>query len=125
MARNDAVTLRGESHLTLAVSENYIITNDPATSWQVHRAAYFYVIGRRDTGELLTYHWHPRGKSPVLSPHLHVRADIQVGGRWLGKAHLPTGAIRLEDVVALAIEDLGAEPLREDWELLLRETRSH
>jgi hypothetical protein len=53
MARNDAVTLRGESHLTLAVSENYIITNDPATSWQVHRAAYFYVIGRRDTGELL------------------------------------------------------------------------
>jgi hypothetical protein len=29
-----------------------------------------------------------------------------------------------EDVVALAIEELGVEPLREDCELLLRETRS-
>jgi hypothetical protein len=124
MAGNDAVALRGESRLTLAVSEHYIIASDPGTGWQVQRAAYFYAIGRHDTGELLAYHWHPLGKSSVLSPHLHVRANIQLGERWLGKVHLPTGAIELEDVVALAIEELGVEPLREDWELLLRETRS-
>jgi len=124
MAGNDAVALRGESHLTLAISEHYSITNDSNTGWEVHRAAYFYAIGRQDTGELLAYHWHPRGKSQVTKPHLHVRADIQLGERWLGKVHLPTGAIGLEDIVVLAIQELGAEPLREDWELLLlRETR--
>ncbi len=31
----------------------------------------------------------------------------------------------LEDIVALAIEDLGAEPLHEDWEPLLRARIEH
>jgi hypothetical protein len=52
---------------------------------------------------------------------MHVGADVRVGDRWLGKVHLPTGAIRLEQVVALAIVELGAEPLREDWERLIDE----
>ena len=89
MAGNDAVALRGESRLTLAVSEHYTIANDPDTGWQVQRVAYFYAIGLHDTGELLAYHWHPLGKSSVLGPHLHVRANIQLGERWLGKVHLP------------------------------------
>lgn len=116
MGGTDAVALRGNSHLTLAVSEHYTITNQHNLGWQVDRVAYFYAIGRQDSGELLAYHWHPRGKSPVVSPHLHVRANIQVGDRWLGKVHLPTAAIPLENIVALVINELGAEPLREDWE---------
>jgi len=40
------------------------------------------------------------------------------------KVHLPTGPIELEAVVALTIEELGAEPLREDWELLLNANRA-
>ena len=71
--------------------------------------------------ELLAYHWHPRGKSPVVNPHLHVRANIQLGERWLGKVHLPTGAIELEDIVSLAVNELAVEPLREDWERLIHE----
>jgi len=97
MAGNDAVALRGASRLTLAVSEHYTITEGSDAGWQVHRAAYFYAIGLHDTGELLAYHWHPRGKSPVVDPHLHVRANIQLGERWLGKVHLPTGPIELVD----------------------------
>ncbi len=124
MAGNDAVALRGASRLTLAVSEHYTITEDSDAGWQVHRAAYFYAIGLHDTGELLAYHWHPRGKSPVVDPHLHVRANIQLGERWLGKVHLPTGAIELEDIVSLAVNELAVEPLREDWELLLHENRA-
>ncbi len=92
--------------------------------WQVQRAAYFYAIGLHDSGELLAYHWHPRGKSPVVDPHLHIRANIQLGERWLGKVHLPTGAIKLEDIVSLAVNELAVEPLREDWELLLNENRT-
>lgn len=108
--------------MTFSASEHYSITSELGTGWQVDRVAYFYVIGRQDTGELLAYHCHPRGKSSIVVPHLHVRADIQLGERWLGKVHLPTGAIGLKDIVALAIEELGAEPLREDWELLLHES---
>ncbi len=121
MAGNDAVALRGDSRLTLAVSEHYFINSPSDAGWQVERAAYFYAIGRQETGELLAYHWHPRGKSPVVSPHLHVRANIQIGERWLGKVHLPTGDIRLADVVAFTITELGAEPLRDDWERLVDE----
>jgi hypothetical protein len=123
MAGNDAVALRGASRLTLAVSEHYTIKEDSA-GWQVQRAAYFYAIGLHDSGELLAYHWHPHGKSPVVDPHLHVRANIQLGERWLGKVHLPTGAIKLEDIVSLAVNELAVKPLREDWELLLNENRT-
>ena len=52
---------------------------------------------------------------------MHVGANIQVGDRWLGKVHLPTGAVGLERVVALAIAELGAKPLRDDWERLIGE----
>jgi hypothetical protein len=124
LAKGETVRLRGESQLGLSVIEEYDIAQTPEGGWQTRVVAYFYAI-EQDGSELLAYHWHPHGKSPITSPHLHVRADVQVGERWLGKVHLPTGAIELEDVVALAIEELGADPLREDWELLLRETRCH
>lgn len=48
MAGNDALALRGVSRLTLAVSEHYIVTDDPDVGWQVH-SAYFYAIGLHDT----------------------------------------------------------------------------
>jgi hypothetical protein len=48
-----------------------------------------------------------------------VQGDREFEGLALGELHLPTGAIRLEDIVALAIEELGAEPLREDWRVVL------
>ncbi len=119
MAGNDPVALRGASRLTLAVSEHYLIVDAPDDGWQVQRAAYFYAVGRQDTGELLAFHWHPRGKSPIETPHLHVRANIQIGERWLGKVHLPTGYVAIEDMVRLVIQELSAEPLREDWEALV------
>lgn len=118
MAGNDSVALHGADRLTLAVSEHYFVLEVPDAGWQVQRAAYFYAVGRQDTGELLAFHWHPRGKSPIATPHLHVRVNIQIGERWLGKVHLPTGFVTIEDVVRLAIHELGATPLREDWEQL-------
>lgn len=119
MAGNDPMALRGASRLTLAVSEHYLVVDAPEGGWQVQRAAYFYAVGRQDTGELLAFHWHPRGKSPVTTSHLHVRANIQIGERWLGKVHLPTGFVAIEDIVKLAIRELGVEPIREDWEALI------
>lgn len=119
LAKGETVRLRGESQIGLSVIEEYEIHQAPDGGWQTRVVAYLYAIEQAGS-ELLAYHWHPRGRSAITRPHLHVRADIKIGERWLGKVHLPTGSVELEDVVALAIEELGVEPLREDWEQLLR-----
>ena len=121
LADSDPVRLRGEQQLTLDVAEHYRVRNTD-DGWWVQVVAYSYILGQ-DGHELIVYHWHPSGRSSITSPHLHVRTDIQIGERWLGKVHLPTGPIRLEDIVALAVGDLGAQPLREDWEKLIHEAR--
>jgi hypothetical protein len=48
-----------------------------------------------------------------------VRANLQIGKRGGGKVHLPTGFVAIEDIVTLAIRELRAEPLREDWQALI------
>lgn len=52
---------------------------------------------------------------------MHVAANVEVDDRWLGKVHLPTGMVGLEQVAELAIVELGVEPLRDDWEQLIAE----
>ncbi len=59
----------------------------------------------------------------MRTPHLHVGAEIRVGERWLPKIHIPTGPIALQDLLILAIEELGVEPIRDDWRLILDQTR--
>jgi hypothetical protein len=119
LADGDPVRLRGEARLTLDATEQYRVHED-ANGWRVEIVGYLYAIGY-DGRELVAYHWHPHGDSPITRPHMHVGADIRVGDRWLGKVHLPTGAVGLERIVALAIAELGAEPLRDDWERLVGE----
>ena len=68
---------------------------------------------------ILSYHWHPNGRSRVKTPHLHV------GGRTtpvdLSKAHLPTGFVTLPAVIRMTITEFGVEPLRADWRDVLAE----
>lgn len=105
--------------LSIDVAEEYEVRQD-ADGWRVAILGYLYAIGYEGR-ELVSYHWHPSGHSPITWPHMHVAANVQVGDRWLGKVHLPTGPVGLERVVALAITELGAKPLRDDWERLIRE----
>jgi hypothetical protein len=120
LADGDPVRLRDELRLTLDVTEQYRVCED-TDGWRVEIVGYLYAI-EYDGRELVAYHWHPHGDSPITWPHMHVGADIRVGDRWLGKVHLPTGTVGLEQVVALAIVELGAEPLRDEWERLIDET---
>jgi hypothetical protein len=119
LADGDVVRLRTKPRLTLDVTEQYRVHED-ADGWHVEIVGYLYGI-EYEGRELVSYHWHPSGNSPITRPHMHVGANIQVGDRWLGKVHLPTGAVGLEQVVALAIVELGVEPLRDDWERLIDE----
>jgi hypothetical protein len=114
----DTAKMRG-GPLSIDVAEEYEVRQD-ADGWRVEVRGYLYAIGYEGR-ELVSYHWHPSGSSPITWPHMHVGANIQVGDRWLGKVHLPTGAVGLERVVAMVITELGAKPLREDWERLIRE----
>ena len=118
LAKGETVRLRGENQLGLTVAEEYELTDIATGGWEAQTVSYFYSFEHAGS-ELLAYHWHPRGHSRVTEPHLHVMGDREFKGQPLGKLHLPTGAIQLEEIIALAIEELGAEPLREDWRVVL------
>jgi hypothetical protein len=76
----------------------------------------------RDDRELFAYHWHPKGLSPVVHPHLHLTRVspflLPAHGSHkslelpIDKAHFPTGHVTLQQVSRLLIEDLGVEPAR-------------
>jgi hypothetical protein len=73
-----------------------------------------YVL-RVEEAKHFAFHWHPDGKSDVTWPHLHVYEER--------KLHVPTGRVAIEQIVRLAI-DLGAPPIRDDWEDVLARSLS-
>ena len=81
-------------------------------AWEMEITEYYYALTGESGSELLAYHWHPRRRSPIVRPHLH-----------LGPALVPTGPIALHDVLRLAITDFGVLPRRPDWDTLLQRTR--
>lgn len=77
--------------------------------------------------EILAYHWHPGGISPVTFSHLHLTRLIEpvALGRdrepvSLADMHLPRGSVALADIVRLVITESDVAPLRGDWQDLLR-----
>jgi len=83
-----------------------------------------------DEREILAYHWHPTGVSPVTWPHLRLsgrlppldvgrgQASISLGGK-----HLTTGPINLSDFVRLLITEFDVQPRRADWAAVLESNR--
>jgi hypothetical protein len=95
-----------------------------AQRWRVTTTAYRYhmVQAGRD---VVSWHWHPAGSSPVTWPHQHLgAATVSSDGVITPRSHLPTGRITLEDVVHFMIADLGALPARDDWHHALHASRS-
>ncbi|MGH2532143.1 MAG: hypothetical protein ACRDJW_07515 [Thermomicrobiales bacterium] len=66
---------------------------------------------------ILSFHWHPEGKSHVVTSHLHV--GCRAGNADLSKVHLPTGPVSLVDVIRCAIVEFGVQPLRADCRAVL------
>lgn len=88
-------------------------------TWLVDLCAYTFTLSDGNDREILAYHWHPETSVEdgrrVLGPHLHVRGNCR-----LRKAHPPTGGVGIGAVIRLAIE-MGARPLRGDWQAVLEE----
>lgn len=90
---------------------------------RVRTVGYAYTLHDRALRELLAYHWHPSGPSPVVWPHVHLGLGLvrsELARPFVG-AHLPTGSVTLTAVLRAAITDLGVEPLRDDWRERLAE----
>jgi hypothetical protein len=115
-----SVRLPGAQPLGFSVLVAYDLapTDHPGhTSWTARIVGYAYELRSVDDRMILAFHWHPVGYSPVTWPHLHLGATI--AGIDLGKAHVPAGAVTLQEVIRFAIVDGGARPRRDDWDEVL------
>ena len=115
--------LGGASRLRLRLQQNYRIVQSGSTgiAWRVDVVGYNYAVLDSELTEVILYHWHPFGNSPVETPHLHLEQGIQVGRREFRDAHLPTGQVSLSAFINLLVHDLEVQPRRPDWEAILAE----
>ena len=121
LAGGEPVRLSGAARLSFSVEMRYRIVADPAVAahrWRVLPSMYVYTIYGSGDRVLLAYHWHPQGRSPVTTPHLHLGPGSGAIDLLTG-AHLPTSTVTLVDVVRMAVGELGVRPLRSDWDAIL------
>ncbi len=85
-------------------------------------ARYAYTLFDHAGRELLAFHWHPHGSSPIAFPHLHVSAALRgttpsgAGAVLpLDKVHIPTGCLSVADAVRLLVAELGVGARTHDW----------
>jgi hypothetical protein len=122
----DPAPLNGRSDLYLSFTEQYKVIKDPENGpFRVTTHYYSYAVETQDAQEIVGYHWHPDGVSPVGFPHLHLGPAALIGLEELGrKAHLPTGRIAFEDIVEFLVATFGVEPDRTLWPQIVEKTRS-
>jgi len=129
----------GQRDLQLRVAFQYTIVAVPGDREERYRVtplAYWYGILDGEGREILLFHWHPAGVSNVLTPHLHIpgAASVALGTRsgkgngkrsvHLGRMHVPTGYVSLEDVVELLIVEFEVQPRHPDWLAVITANRA-
>ena len=113
LAGGKPVPLAGACGLSIVVVQRYKVVEAEGRRgpWKVHTLEYAYSL-HNSNGPLMAYHWHP--SHTIDFPHLHLyQAEVS-------KCHLPTNRVSLEEVLRMAIIDLGAKPIRDDWEDILK-----
>lgn len=124
--RPGALRLVTEDGTKLYLSAAQLFTIGPhpaperAGEFKVRTEQYIYALACDEQlkEELVAWHWHPEVRT---EPHLHARVhEERFAG--LGKLHLPTSRVSFESIVRFAVEDLRAQPAREDWREQLEDT---
>lgn len=87
--------------------------------WEARTTGYSYRIGDAKGHEILAYHWHPSGRSPITQPHLHLGAGAGVLQRELQKAHVGTGFVTPVPLLSPLLESFAVRPRRADWAMVL------
>jgi hypothetical protein len=129
LADGQFVPLRSPDQLKIRVLLRFELVNVAASGsgWTARTREYSYTLATEDqldVAELIAYHWQPDVRSGVRIPHLHLGSAIsgtswQLGTRTVNRIHFPTGIVTLTSIIRVAIEELGAEPLRTDWQTVL------
>lgn len=118
------VPLAGLGRLKLRFAHQYRVVETPGERgpWKVRTAGYYYSLDDADDHEIIAYHWHPEGESPVTFPHLHIGAGAGCQRSEMQWAHCPTGRIAVEEFLRFAIEcfQVEAEPR---WETVFAEAQ--
>ena len=121
MNRGDTVSLGGDLHLKLRLQQFCSVAEVEGQqhSWQMLIKGYNYVVYDVDEREILVYHWHPGGPSPVVTPHLHLKQGALVGHTKVRDAHLPTSFVELGLFLRMLICDFAVQSKQPDWDAIL------
>ncbi|MCA9880754.1 MAG: hypothetical protein KC442_23315 [Thermomicrobiales bacterium] len=121
----------GVGELDVRIALNYVVEVVGVQAFAARTTSYQYVASDIAGQQLVIYDWHPTGRSPVISPHLHIPAARTVvleqregspraGARTHpGALHFPTGPARTATGVDMLIREFGVDPVRKDWERVL------
>ena len=95
------VKLAGPSQLSLRMVHHYRIVEDPGErgSWNVRTPGYYYSLDDSSDREVISYHWHPGGRSTIQFPHLHVGPGAGCQRPDIAVAHCPTGRISIDEIL--------------------------
>jgi len=126
---DDPVRLQHPSvYVALRASIAFRLIEDPGQqgNWKISTAEYHYSLEDEAEQEYVAYHWHPEGRSDAIYPHLHIGRASQLPPRGVitSKLHLPTSRVAIEDVLRLAIQQLGVKRLHQDWAARLDESQA-
>lgn len=113
--------------LTLDLSLQYEIVHIPHDRdrgpYKVSTRGYMHAVHTIDGAEVIEFHWHPHGKSDVLDPHMHMGStQLQPDSVITKKQHIPAPRMSVEGVLRFCIEQIGVEPLRQDWSPVLADS---
>jgi hypothetical protein len=112
--------------LLLRVRMQYEIIQDDRPDygpWRVTTRGYSHEVQLTSGEAVVSWHWHP--DSTVQEPHIHNGSTQLAADAVLSRRHhIPTDRVSLESVVRFCLDDLGVEPLRDNWDevLTLRES---
>ena len=116
------VTINYGNHVALGVSSRFSLEyqqNYTVDESGIETSGYIYTVFDNRTQQVLNYHWHPGGRSHIVTPHLHLKQGARVGLPEVRDAHLPTGYVTLSAFLEFLIRDFGVAPLRDDWQSIL------
>jgi hypothetical protein len=108
----------GSNRSWLSLLQPYLIV-PRGRVWEVDPLGYLYMVRNDAQQELLSFHWHPSGRSPVTTPHLHLGYGLEIPKSEFTNLHIPTGPVTLRQVVRFVITELRIRPLRRDWNKVL------
>ena len=124
---SDPVPLGGRFPMALGLLVYYRIIDDPEEpgTWRVQPAGYYYWLEDGGGAEYIAYHWHPEARGDAVPyPHLHIgpATGANQRGPFHHKVHVPTERVTPEQLLRLALTQLGVEGQRPDWERVLART---